>query len=196
MNDALELPTLAELRGKAKADAEARAREGATIAVWDAAVFYAERRTRAYIERAENRAKIWFDRRPEAEQEMILHGAVRALYRFLSPRGLAYRAGVSVRPGDLSSNVHLGDVLHLVSQYPRLWRPITLEGVASGALLFENCGSFAVVFANPNWRRNFTSSREDRTGDIPACLKVMAEPYPETLPDPAWRTGTRVHATF
>jgi hypothetical protein len=197
MNAALELsPTeietvLAEEHGRAEADVDF-AREGAAIAVFDAAQFYVEGRAREHIRQAENRAGLWFASRPRREQEKILHDAVRALVDLRSTKSFPYRSGVSVRPGDLFSNVHLGDVLHLISQHPRLWRLIALEGVAGGALLFEEWNGFAVVLANPNWQGDFVScDREEREGEIRACVRVLAEPYPETLPDPSWQAGTR-----
>ena len=140
---------------------------------------------------------------------MILHDAIGALHALLSTKGFRYSSGLSVQPGIFIRASTSAIILHLLSQHPRLWRMIVLEGVASGALLFEACGNFssgawlfeacgyfAVVLANPNWRSDFTSRPEDKQDEILACLKAMAEPYPETLPDPAWRTGTRVRETF
>jgi hypothetical protein len=173
---------LAEERGSQYGEDDAR--EFAVIVFRDIALNAASWRTRAYVIRAEGFARTQFELRPKTEQRKILRDAVCALHRLLTtaPRSL------SVRPRDLYSGHHLGDVLHLLKQYPRLWRLIALEGVINGALLFEEREDVAITLANPNWRGDFASRRDEwgKDREIRACQAAMDGPYPETLPDSSW----------
>jgi hypothetical protein len=176
---------LAEEQGKAASDAEACAREDWTVSMHCAASFRASDRTRDHVRRIEELQALWFAGQSPVEQEKILQDALRALTSLMSMDGFAYRDGVSIRPMDLYS-----DVLHLVSQRPRLWRQIALAGLRRGALRFDQWTSFAVVFPTQHWRGGFDPMLSAEN-EIHACVKAMSEPYPETLPDPSWAAGTR-----
>jgi hypothetical protein len=198
------------------AESEDDVRASAIWGVRDTAMNAARWRTRAYVINAEKYARTQFELRPKVEQQKILRDAVLALHRlltdgFLRPvlpkrfpqRELAtpfpYR-GLSVRPRDLHSGVHVGDALHLLQQHPRLWRLVVREGVTTGALWFEEREGVAVTLASTHWwwpGYPFDPSEPKAKREINACLAAMDEPYPETLPDSFWLesdcgTGVRI----
>jgi hypothetical protein len=183
---------------------QADARESAIWRVSDITKNAAERQTRAYIVNAENVARTQFEERPKAEQEKILGDAVRDLHRLLTkgrswpvlsnrhPQSARTKCfpyeGLSVRPPDLHSNIHVSDILYLLGQPARLWRLIVREGLTCGALLFEARGDVAVVLASPGWWPGDPIDPSDpkTQREINACLAAMDGPCPETLPDSSW----------
>lgn len=183
---------LAEERGRLDTE-EATTRENAIIGFRDVALNAAYWRTRAYVVGVENCARAQFELRPKVEQKKILRDAVRALHRLLT-KGFPQHGkrfphrGLSVRPQDLYSGVHVSDVLHLLQQHPRLWRLIVREGLTTGALLFAQCDDVRVTLADPNWWPGypFDPHEPKNEREINACLAAMDGPYPETLPESSW----------
>jgi hypothetical protein len=172
---------------------EGRARNGAIQQVRKVALNTAKWRTRAYIIDAEKGAREWFERRPEAARKETLRDAALGLHRLMSPPFSC--GGLSVRPQDLLSGVHVSDTLRLFGRYPRLWRLIVQEGVTSGVLWFEEDDGFSVVLASRRWRpgdpfNRFDPSEPEAKREIDACLAAMAAPYPDLLPDFGTGVGT------
>jgi hypothetical protein len=185
-------------------ESEADAREAAIWRFCDTAGRAAERRTRAYIVDAENSMRTQFELRPKVEQEKTLRDAVLALHGLLTkgrlqpvlPKRFSQRApaepfpytGLSVRPRDLHSGVHVSDILYLLGQPARLWRLIVREGLTIGALLFEEREDAAVTLASMGWWPGdpFDPSEPKTQREINACLAAMNGPCPETLPDSSW----------
>ena len=141
-------------------------------------------RTRDYIRNAQMREQEWLRRREQPKRGEILHAAVQALVKLMSTKGFRH-SGLSVRPQDLYSGVHAGDMLHLLGQHPRLWRQIVLEGVMAGALLFEQDKDVAVVLVNPNPPRR-TPRKSTGDPELRACGEAMTGAYPETFPGAPW----------
>jgi hypothetical protein len=168
---------------------EGSARDAAIWQVRKAATSTAGWRTRDYIVSAEKSAREHFERQPEAARKKILRDTVLVLHRLLSPPFSC--SGLSVRPQDLLSGVHVSDILRLFGQWPRLWRLIVQEGVTTGVLWFEEADGFGVVLASRRWRPGnlfdpFDPSEPEAKREIDACLAAMEAPYPETLPDSPW----------
>ena len=183
-----------------RAVAEARCAEARAMAAWgarhmaidavrSAARNYTAPRDRESIRQSEEADGLWFMTLPLEDQEELLDEAVQRVLSLMSMKGFVCRNGVSVRPMDLYSGAHLGDVLRLVSKHSCLWRQIALAGVRDGLLWFEIHNGVAAVFLPPP--ECFKPSSPRIRDDLCACVKAMSEPYPETLPDPSWAAGTR-----
>jgi hypothetical protein len=151
---------------------------------------------------SENFERKHFELRPKVEQEETLRDAVHALHRLLTKDRLRpvlpkrfsqwgkrfQHRGLSVRPRDLRSGLHVSDILYFLGQPARLWRLIVREGVTIGAFWFEEREDVAVMLANPNWWPGdpFNPGEPAAKREIDACLAAMGEPYPETLPGASW----------
>jgi hypothetical protein len=162
----------------------------------------AVRKTRRDVMWSENFERKQFELRSKVEQEETLRDAVHALHRLLTKDRLRPvlpkrfpqwgkrfpHRGLSVRPRDLRSGLHVSDILYFLGQPARLWRLIVQEGVTIGAFWFEEREDVAVMLANPNWWPGdpFDPCEPAAKREIDACLAAMREPYPETLPDSSW----------